>query len=350
VTTVAVLGGYGTFGARVSRDLARRGHRVIVAGRDVARASALARELGGDHAGVAADVTDLGSCRRAIRGATVVAVCAGPFSTLGSTPARAALDEAVHYVDLADDREYIRRLRALHTEFVRAGRCAAYGCSSLPAVSSALAASLLGGSDPPERSRVTLFIGNANPKGAASVRAMVERLGRTAQTTEGERPVFGDPRTVPLPSPFGPRKAYTFDGPEHDLFPERLGIRAVDVRVAFELALANRGFALLARLGPRWGRRTAALLGGLAALAPRTGTSGGAVLVELLWNDGRRAARALIAEGEGQRMAAFPCALAAHDLATRADPPAGVHAPTAVLAPASLLAGLQAAGLRVVDG
>lgn len=344
-----MLGGYGTFGARVSRELAHRGHRVIVAGRDLRRASALAEELGGDHAGVRADVTDVESCRRALRGAAVAAVCAGPFSALGPAPARAALDEGAHYVDLADDREYIRRLRALDAEFVRAGRCAVFGCSSLPAVSSALASSLLEAGDPPVRARVTLFIGSANPKGAASVRALVERLGRTVFTAEGERPGFGDPQTIPLPPPFGPRTAYTFDGPEHDLFPALLGVSAVDVRVGFELPLAGAGFAFLARLGPRWGGRTSALLVRLAALAPRAGTSGGAVLVELAWKGGQRRARAVVADGDGQRMAALPCALVAHDLAAGTTSVAGVHPPTDVVAPAVLLSALQAAGLRIVD-
>ena len=198
-------------------------------------------------------------------------VCAGPFSGLGSAPARAALQEATHYVDIADDREYIRRLRQLDGEFRGAGRCAAYGCSSLPGVSSALALSLVEHGAPPERARVTLFIGAANPKGKASVRAMVERLGRPVRTAAGERRGFGDPQTIPLPLPFGPRTAYTFDGPEHDLFPSLLGVDAVDVRVGFELPIANAGFALLARMGARWGRRTSALLSRVAARGAQSG-------------------------------------------------------------------------------
>ena len=350
MSTVAVLGGYGTFGARVSRDLAGRGQRVIVAGRDPRRAEALARALGPEHAGVGADARELAACRRAIRGAAVAVVCAGPFSALGGAPARAALEEGTHYVDIADDRAYIRGLRDLDAEFRRARLCAAYGCSSLPAVSSALALSVLGEGDRPRRARVTLYIGSANPKGEASVRAMVERLGRDVRTADGAQPGFGDPLTIPLPPPFGPRTAYTFDGPEHDLFPLLLGASAVDVRVGFELPFASAGFALLARTGAHWGRRTAALLARLAALAPAIGTSGGVVLVELEWSDGRHASRALVADEGGQRMAALPCALIAHALAAGPSPVVGVHPPTDVVAPSALLAALEAAGMRVVSG
>jgi len=348
--SIAVLGGYGTFGARVSRDLAGRGHRIVVAGRDGRRAETLARALGPEHAGVVADVRDLAACRQAVRGAAVAVVCAGPFSALGSAPARAALEESAHYVDIADDRAYIRALRDLDGEFTRARLCAAYGCSSLPAVSSALALSVVGPSDHPERARVTLYIGAANPKGEASVRAMVERLGRTVRTADGTHPGFGDPQTVPLPAPFGPRTAYTFDGPEHDLFPALLGVSAVDVRVGFELPLANAGFALLARTGAHWGRRTATILARLATFAPAIGTSGGAVLVEVEWRDGRRASRALIADEGGQRMAALPCAVIADAMATGPVSVVGVHPPTDVVAAPALLAALEAAGLRVVSG
>ena len=94
VSAVAVLGGYGTFGARVSRELARRGHRVTVAGRDLARAAALAASLGDGHRAAEVNATDVDSCRRALQGAAVVAVCAGPFSALGAAPrARGAARE-----------------------------------------------------------------------------------------------------------------------------------------------------------------------------------------------------------------------------------------------------------------
>jgi hypothetical protein len=349
MATVAVLGGYGTFGARVSRDLAGRGHRIIVAGRDPGRAEALAHALGPEHTGLAADVREVDACRRAIRGAAVTVVCAGPFSTLGTAAARAALAEGTHYLDIADDRAYIRALRDLDAEFVRARLCAAYGCSSLPAVSSALALSLVAAGDRPQRARVTLYIGGGNPKGAASVRAMVERLGRTVHTPNGTHHGFGDPQAIPLPPPLGTRTAYTFDGPEHDLFPPLLGVSAVDVRVGFELPLANAGFALLARSGAHWGRRTAAVLARLATLAPTIGTSRGAVLVELAWSDGRRASRALVADEGGQQMAALPCAVIAHALATGPPPVVGVRPPSDVVAPSDLLSAMAAAGLRIVN-
>jgi saccharopine dehydrogenase-like protein len=341
---IVVLGGYGTFGARVSRALAARGHRIVVAGRDLDRARTLARSLGPDHGAAEADATDVGSCRRAIRGAAVSAVCAGPFSTLGTTAAEAALAEGAHHVDIADDRGYVRRLRALDGAFAGAGRTAVFGASSLPAVSSALALSLAEGRPRPVAARVALFIGAANPKGEASVRALVDRLHRTDGV-----PGFGDPRAVGFPEPFGTRDAYTFDAPEHDLFPDLLGVASVDVRVAFELPGANRLFALLARARGGWGRHSATVLARLAALVPRVGATGGAVRVELEWPDGTCRARALLAAEEAQRIAALPCVAVAHALAAGSGCPGGVRSPTDVVAPAAMLDELVAGGLRLVE-
>src|SRR5262249_19329111 len=186
-----------------------------------------------------------------------------------------------------------RGLRALAGGFRRRGRTAVFGGWSLPAVSSALALSLADGRPVPLRARVGLFIGAANPKGEASVRALMDRLHRT-----GGIPGFGDRRRVRFPAPIGPRDAYTFDPPEHDLFPDLLGVAETDVRVGFELPGANALFALLARARESWSHRTATVLARLAALVPRLGGSGGAVMVELEWPDGTRRARAVVAAEE----------------------------------------------------
>jgi hypothetical protein len=74
------------------------------------------------------------------------------------------------------------------------------------------------------------------------------------------------------------------------------------------------------------------------------------VLVELEWSDGRRASRALVADAGGQRMASLPCAAIAHALATGPASVIGVRPPTDVVPAPALLAALESAGLRVVNG
>src|SRR5262249_21352779 len=156
------------FGGHVARELARLGVTVTVAGRDGAKAGAFARTLGPAHRGTAVDLTDLASCRAALHDRPVAVHCAGPFATLGPGLLDACLDAGCAYVDIAEDRGYLRLVRMHDDVFRDRGLTAVYGCSSLPGVSGALALRARESlPSPPVRARVTLFIGNDNPKGDA---------------------------------------------------------------------------------------------------------------------------------------------------------------------------------------
>jgi hypothetical protein len=344
VKPIVVFGGYGTFGSHVARELARRGHTVTVAGRDRRKAEALAAALGPGHRAMAADAADRESCRAALGGHAVAVSCAGPFSALGEALLEACIEGGCHYVDIADDRAHAARVRACDGRLRRAGLTAAYGCSSLPGVSGALALLAREGQDaPPEKARVTLFIGNANPKGAAAVRSATEALGRPIPAPQGTLRGFSDPETVALPPPFGPRTALNFDGAEYDLFPALLGVSSVVVKVGFENRLATRAFAALGKLSIS-GERTARILSGLGRLAAKSGHEGGAVLVELAWPEGSTRRASLVGD---QRMAALPCAFAASALAS--GDAAGPGAVTAyeLLGHRELLAALAYAGYPI---
>jgi hypothetical protein len=316
VTRAAVFGGYGTFGSHVARELARLGTTVVVAGRDRDRAEAFARDLGPLHRGCAADATRADSCCAALQGCTVAVNCAGPFSSLDDTLLGACLRLNCHYADITDNRAYAARVREHGDRFAAHGLAAVYGCSSLPALSGALAL-LLGQEAPaaPLRARVTLFVGNHNPKGAAAVRSVVDGLGQPIPAPQGALSGFRDREVVLLPPPFGRRPVFNFDAPEYDLFPSLLGVRAISVKLGFELRLATYGLALLALLGSRFGARTARCLGWLGKACRGLGCSGGAVMTELFYPNGPARRAALVARTDGQRMAALPCAFAAHALA-----------------------------------
>lgn len=311
---IVVFGGYGTFGAHVARALAAAGLPVRIAGRGAERAARFAAGLGPGHQGIAADATDPPSCTRALAGARVAVHCAGPFSAMSLALPQACLTAGVHHVDIADDRGWFRRLADLDGRFRERGLAAVAGASSLPGISGALA--LLAARRLPsvERARITLFIGNRNPKGEAAVRAAAGQLGRPISAPQGALRGFHGREVVILPQPFGRRAVHDWDSPELDLFPDLLGARNVRVKVGFEARLASLAFAGLAHLGPRLG---ASLLTGMIPLARRLaffGHSGGFVKVELWAPGGVRAAASLGAANDGQRMAALPAAFVARGL------------------------------------
>ena len=349
MSDVTVFGGYGTFGRRVCRELATRGLTVRVAGRDAAHASTFAGTLGLGHTGVVADVREPEDCRRALRGARVSVVCAGPFSVLGTAALEAAIAEACHHVDIADDRTYVALAQAHGPRFAAAGRAVVSGCSSLPALSCALAEAAAAGRDePPEAARLTLFIGNDNPKGVAATASAVSGLGRRIAAPQGLLHGMREPELVDLPPPFGRRCVYSFEAPDYDLLPALLGVRVVKVKVGLELRAATALFAALAR-APALARRLGRPLAAFGGLLRGIGSSGGVVMAELSWKDGGRRACALVADTEGQQMAALPAALVAEALVRGGATRHGALRPDDVLGPGGLLAGMAGAGFTAVS-
>lgn len=299
---IVLFGGYGTFGAHAANALKAAGLPVRIAGRDAARADFVA------------DVNDPSSVARALTGARVAVNCTGPFSSMTLALPEACLAAGIHYVDIADHRGWIQRMQARDQDFRGRGLTAAVGCSSLPGISGALA--LLAARRLPaiEKARITLFIGNRNPKGEAAVRSAVDQLGRSFPAPQGNLRGFHGREIVALPPPFGPRAVYDWDSPELDLFPKLLGAREVRVKVGFEARLATLSFAGLARLGPRLGSRLLAAIAPFARRLSTFGHSGGFVKVELFAPDGTTASATLGGENDGQRMAALPAAFVAQGL------------------------------------
>ncbi len=311
---IAVFGGYGTFGSHASRALAAAGLPVRIAGRDGDRARTFAAGLGAGHEGMAADVRDPASCARALAGVSVAVSCAGPFSGLGTALPESCLDAGIHYVDIADDRAWHDHLRSWDRRFRDRDLTAAVGCSSLPGISGALAVLAAERLPTVEKARVTLFIGNRNPKGEAAVRSAAAQLGRTFPAPQGPLRGLAGREIVTLPPPFGPRAVHDLESPELDLFPRLLGAREVRVKVGFESPLANTAVATLAHLGPRLGGALLRAFTPIARVLSRSGHSGGYVKVELQAPDGTTASAALGGAEEGQRMAALPAAFVAQGL------------------------------------
>ena len=306
---VLVIGGYGVFGSHVSRELNRLGVPFTVAGRSIAAAKTMAARLGPGVTATDVDVTNPVSCKTAIRGHQVVAVCAGPFQHFGDTILEASLEEHAHYVDICDDRRYVDRVRQFGPSFSAQQRGAYFGCSSLPGISAAAAlrARRLLQSEP-VRARVTLFIGNANPKGRGAVASAISLLGRPIDGPGGRRKGFSDGVPVDLPVPFGRRRVLNFESPDFEVLPRCLTVKTVDVKVGFESRLATGSFEMFARTFPGAGRWLLPKLNPLAALLPG-GHSGGVVMAELFGeSDWSRVA--VFGSEAGQRMAALPCVYA----------------------------------------
>jgi hypothetical protein len=350
VKRALVIGGYGTFGSIICKQLHERGVAVTVAGRDARQAEALARTLGGVARGLAVDIRDQQGLREALTDHHVVVNCSGPFDAFSSRNSlllQSCVDMSTHYVDIADDRAWCAGILDWHERFHERERAAVFGCSSFPGISGALALVARNGGEPPVGARVTLFIGNDNPKGAAAIRSAVSVIGTRIPAPQGELRGFGGAEIVTLPSPFGTRRVHDFNSPEYDLFGALLGVRSVRVKVGFELASANLAFAFLSLFGARFGDRTARVLYWIGGISRGKGYSGGVVQVDLFDARGAcRTASASCASG-AQPMAALPATLITAGLLEGTVRASGVKAPYEAMAPEHLLGELERAGFTI---
>jgi saccharopine dehydrogenase-like NADP-dependent oxidoreductase len=250
---IIVLGGYGNFGARISRALARTdGINLFIAGRDASKAGALAAECGAT--GVVIDIHDpqLAQVFSAL-GAGIVIHTAGPFQEQGYDVARAAAYAGAHYIDLADGRRFVCDFpAALDTAFRRSERLAITGASTVPALSSAVVDALTEGWSAVTDIDFCIAPAQSAPRGLATMEAVLNYCGAPIQVWQGggwtTQYGWSAPQLVHYKR-LTPRLGSLCDIPDLELFTTHYpGVQAVMFRAALEIGLSQRGLAMLASM------------------------------------------------------------------------------------------------------
>jgi len=251
---INVLGGYGIFGGRVAEALAREpACRVRVAGRSTRIGANFAERIGAEFH--QCDLGDRDALKRAIDGSFLVIHSAGPFQGADYHVAELCLEAGAHYLDLADAREFVAGIGRLDGQARSRGLLAVSGVSSTPAITSALIASVAPDFAHIEEIQTALSPGNQNPRGAATIAAVLSYLGRKIRVWQDGRwvvrPGWGDVKRLQFPAPVGRRRVHNCEVPELELFPTVFGARTVRFSAGLELNLLNYLLSLCA-LPSRW--------------------------------------------------------------------------------------------------
>jgi saccharopine dehydrogenase-like NADP-dependent oxidoreductase len=136
---VLILGGYGNFGNRIARLLTRQNIAVIISGRDANKAKILVQALPDGLAEMAVfDVTQTLSTRLNELAPTVVINTCGPFQTSDYAVAETCIEHGVHYIDLADGRDFVTDVPTLDGQAKRNNVAVISGASTVPGLSSAV--------------------------------------------------------------------------------------------------------------------------------------------------------------------------------------------------------------------
>lgn len=247
---VLVVGGGGAFGRRLVEGLIRTtALDVIIAGRDLARAEATAAALGGARARACRiDTTAVTVAELRAAGAFAVADAAGPFQGAEYRLARAAIDAGMHYLDLADARDFVAGFAALDEAARAADVAALTGASSTPALSHAVLDRLTAGWRRIDAVEIAISPGNRSaPRGLSVMRAILSYVGKPVRVFAGGawRVRSGWGMTVHRQLPgLGRRWISLCETPDLDLVPCRFAPREAAIfRAGLELPVLHLGLA-----------------------------------------------------------------------------------------------------------
>lgn len=336
--SVIVLGGYGGFGARLSKRLAAEGWAVLVAGRNAAAAERLAAALPNARPLVADRTADLRPVLQALRPFLLIDA-AGPFQGSGYQVAEACIACGVHYIDLADARDFVCGIGRLDAAAKAAGVAVVSGGSSVPALSGAVVAELSRGMEEVCSVETSISASNRATAGASVAAAILSYVGKPVRVWRGRRwrqetgwhRLHVQDYHVPGRMPIR-RLVALADVPDHDVVPAAVpGRPATTFRAGPEFAFQLLTLWLLSWL-VKWGwvgslSPFARWLLPLQTLSARLGTDRSAMAIEVKGiSEGEPVMRrwTLIAEnGDGPEIPT----IAAHVLAQAL--PAGQLAPGA---------------------
>ena len=357
---VTVLGGYGIFGGRVAEALARDENcRVRIVGRGAKIGHNFAHRVGADFYPCVLDDRD--ALRRAIDGSYLVVHAAGPFQGADYHVAEHCMSAGAHYLDLADAREFVVGIGRLDDIARERGLLVASGVSSTPAITSALIAELAPQFAQIEEIHTALSPGNQNPRGAATIAAVLSYLGRKIRVWRGgrwvDRPGWGDVARLQFPPPVGRRRVHNCEVPDLELFPHAFGARTVRFSAGLELNTLNYLLSLCA-LACRWFgfdfTRHARLFLNVSLMLYPFGSTNGALAVWMRGSDhgGRPLERriALVTDYDGPATPSSAAVVLTRKILSLGPPRIGAFPCVGLLSLSDLLAHLHPLGIWCARG
>lgn len=268
---ILVVGGTGGFGSVIARHLLDDGHDVTVAGRNHTRgAAAVLAEPRLTFAQLdRAQITPAD-----LAGYDAVVDASGPFQHARLSLPHAAIAAGIDYLDIADDRDFVRRVSTLDADAKRAGVRILTGVSSIPTLSGAVALELATDMSAVESVKIAITASSRAAFGRAVLLSMLEGAGRPINRADGTR---GQAMASPTPIRIErdgtiviDRTVLEVDSPDHDTLPPALpGSPSVTFHAGSELAVHNHAIHAISALVSRGIVSTGTKFLRLAGLARR---------------------------------------------------------------------------------
>ncbi|TQF66792.1 saccharopine dehydrogenase family protein [Pseudoalteromonas luteoviolacea] len=257
--TVIVLGGYGNFGKRVVTALVENaGVHLIIAGRSLSKAQALVDNLRESaKATLTAWQVDIFSSDFEVQlqqqAPFLVIHTGGPFQGQGHRVPQACIDAHAHYIDLADDRQFVCDISGLNTRATANDVLVVSGASSVPGLSSAVIEHFQTMFKSISTIDIAIAPGNKAERGLATIAAILSYTGHPFQVFKGGQwqPAYGwmDAKVNDFGDIAKKRGLANVDVPDLLIFPERYKVtERVSFQAGLELPILHWGMVAMAKL------------------------------------------------------------------------------------------------------
>lgn len=255
---ILIIGGYGNFGKRLTNSLLEYyDHDIVIAGRSKQKCIDFKRQalekFGRDIDYVVVDIMDSGLAElfRKIN-PDIVVNASGPYQYQrgrGSSysVARACLAVSSHYIDLADDRDFVCNFSSeLNHQARQKDLMLVTGASSVPGLSTAVIDEFLREFSELQTIDYGISPGNQTERGEATVASILSYTGKPFQTLIDGcwQLVYGwqNLRRYDFGAPLGKRWMSNCDIPDLSLLPEYYSdLKTVRFQAGLELSLLHLG-------------------------------------------------------------------------------------------------------------
>lgn len=251
---IVVYGGNGFFGRLVVEDLLKHTNAQIV----IASRSAKPVDFGASNRVLffESNIDDYDSVASTIGGANAVICCTGPFQGQSLTLLKACIDKKVHYIDVADDRNYVMQCHELQNEIESAGIMAFVGCSVVPGITSLLTRFSQNKVGKIEETHICITPGTKHPRGVGSFLCLLDTVNERYEVDKHSEPraVVGwtEREAVSFPEPIGRRWVYSVvDIADYFTQPLYFSTRKTVFKIGAELDFLNKCLSFT-----RWAKQT----------------------------------------------------------------------------------------------
>lgn len=256
---VLIIGGYGNFGRFITRSLADQSDiHLIIAGRSLDKARQLLQTLPEErpHEAAAVDINQGFPQALERLQPDLVIHTSGPFQKQGYEVALACIASGVHYVDLADGRDFVAGINKLDLLARSNGVLVVSGASSVPCLTSAVVDYFQPRFSQLEKLEYGITTAQKTARGLATTTAVLGYTGQPITTlVDGKHTtLYGWQSTrVHRYSGLGWRLLGNCDVPDLALFPDRYpSLQTIHFRAGLELPFVHLGLwglSWLVRIG-----------------------------------------------------------------------------------------------------